>query len=60
VGGFKERDIHADTLFNKAVKQKFGKDSIGIATGLYIYHMYRIWEEDHYLARHKEFAHLRR
>lgn len=45
IGGFVEKDIKADTLFNKAVKHKGLK--IGIAKGLYLFHAYRIHKEGH-------------
>lgn len=44
-GGFVEKDFKADTYFNKAVK-KIGL-KIGLATGLYFFHGYRIWQSDH-------------
>jgi GT2 family glycosyltransferase len=48
VGGFRENDIACDTAFNAAIKKKGGK--IGLMTGVYIYHNYRIWQKDHMAA----------
>ncbi len=39
---FAEKTVHFDTLFSNSVA-KWGK--LGLATGLYIYHMYRIWSD---------------
>lgn len=38
-GGFKEKSITCDTEFNKSVVKSGGK--VGLATGLYMFHMYR-------------------
>lgn len=54
--GFKEETIKADSMFNRAIKNKGGK--IGIATGLYMFHCYRIWEKGHKNAWHS-IEHLR-
>jgi glycosyltransferase involved in cell wall biosynthesis len=43
VGGFKERDIKADLIFNQAVRGIGGK--IGVMIGLYVLHAYRPWEK---------------
>lgn len=45
VGGFKEGTITADSDFNKRVRAKGHK--IGIAKGLYFFHLYRIMENTH-------------
>lgn len=46
VGGFKEKTIIADTEFNKSIKaKKLGK--IGLMKGVYLFHNYRIWQQDH-------------
>lgn len=55
VGGFKEGTIYADTEFNKSVRQAGFK--IGIIKGLYVFHVYRIWEKGHKAAR-KSVGHL--
>lgn len=44
VGGFRENDIAFDTSFCMAVKSKGYK--IGLIRSLYVYHAYRIWNED--------------
>lgn len=51
VGGFKERDIACDTAFNKAIKAA-GVGKIGVMKGVYIFHSYRIWQNDHKAAHH--------
>src|SRR5699024_64131 len=42
-GGFKENEICCDTYFNKAIRRCGYK--IGLATGVYVFHSYRIWEK---------------
>lgn len=46
VGGFRERDIACDTAFNKAIF-KAGIGKIGLMKGVYLYHNYRIWQDNH-------------
>lgn len=41
-GGFRENSITCDTEFNKSVVRSSGK--VGLATGLYMFHAYRIHE----------------
>jgi cellulose synthase/poly-beta-1,6-N-acetylglucosamine synthase-like glycosyltransferase len=55
VGGFRENDIAFDTTFCTAVKAKGYK--IGLIRSLYVYHAYRIWNEDGKPQRDK--AHLK-
>lgn len=43
VGGFVENNKAFDTIFNNAVRQH--KMKIGIMKGLYVYHLYRIWDD---------------
>lgn len=45
VGGFKEKTITADSDFNKRVRGHGYK--IGIAKGLYFFHLYRVMENTH-------------
>lgn len=45
VGGFKENTITADSDFNKRVRGHGYK--IGIAKGLYFFHLYRVMEDTH-------------
>lgn len=51
VGGFQENNIACDTAFNKAIQAK-GLGKIGLMKGVYLYHNYRIWNNDHLLAWH--------
>lgn len=46
VGGFEENNIACDTMFSKAIISK-GIGKIGIMKGVYLYHLYRIWQEDY-------------
>lgn len=51
VGGFQENNIACDTAFNKAIiDRKLGK--IGIMKGVYLFHSYRIWQNNHIMAWH--------
>ena len=42
IGGFKEKTIKADMIFNQDVSKIGGK--IGVMKGLYAFHGYRLWE----------------
>lgn len=51
VGGFQENNIACDTAFNNSVRAaKIGK--IGLMKGVYLFHTYRIWQNDRLMARH--------
>ena len=43
VGGFIEKNIACDTIFNQMVKDKGLK--VGLIRSLYVFHLYRIWAE---------------
>jgi len=49
VGGFQENNIACDTAFNKAIKAK-GLGKIGIMKGVYLFHCYRMWNDNHMIA----------
>lgn len=50
-GKFKEGTVSADAQFNEQIRNnKIGK--IGIAKGLYVFHCYRIWNQNHISAWH--------
>jgi hypothetical protein len=58
IGGFQENNIACDTAFNKSIRAKdIGK--IGLMKGVYLFHNYRIWQNDRTLARH-DVQHLMR
>jgi len=57
VGGFKENDIACDTAFNKSIKSIGGK--VGLMKGVYLFHCYRMWQNNHMLAAN-DTQHLRR
>lgn len=51
VGGFKENNIACDTAFNKSIRDaNIGK--IGLMKGVYLFHTYRIWQNDRICAQH--------
>ena len=48
VGGFRENSILFDKEFNTDIRAKFGGNPIGIAKGLYLFHLYRWGSKDPY------------
>jgi len=48
VGGFRENSILFDKEFNTDIRAKFGGNPIGIAKGLYVFHLYRWGSKDPY------------
>lgn len=43
IGGFVEGSVACDTIFNQSISKQGGK--IGLMKGVYLYHLYRIWED---------------
>jgi len=48
VGGFRENSILFDKEFNTDIRARFGGNPIGIAKGLYLFHLYRWGSKDPY------------
>lgn len=56
IGGFEEESIYCDQKFSQAIRNRGLK--IGRIKGLYLFHAYRIWQDDH-LSAWKDVKHLK-